>query len=137
MWTELHPRASWSSALDVVTEAHRGELATIAVFDPGRKPRIATTGLPFAGLTDDVRGPVQGLALFLTSSEGTFLTRFIKEPEALLVGHEPSHDGVTLLIRTREGPATLIELGDVGSSELHEAAHTQDARDERMSPVVE
>jgi hypothetical protein len=134
MWTELRPRASWSSALDAVSEAHRGELATITVFDPERKPRIATNGLPFAGLTDDVRGPVQGLALFLTSSEGTFLTRFIKEPEAVLVAHEPSHDGVTLLIRTREGPATLIELGDVAPSELHETAQAHYAREERTPP---
>jgi hypothetical protein len=134
MWTELRPRASWSSALDVVSEAHRGELATITVFDPERKPRIATNCMPFAGLTDDVRGPVQGLALFLTSSEGRFLTRFIKEPEALLVGHEPSHGGVTLLIRTREGPATLIEVGDVAPLGLHDTAETHDARDERTPP---
>jgi hypothetical protein len=111
MWTELRHENNWCEALDVLSMLHRGEPTTMTVVDPQVGRRVAVLRLPFVGVTQDRRASSRGFAVIFRGDGGTHVTRFIKDPEQVLVDSAPDGSHLSVLIHTHEGLSTLIELG--------------------------
>lgn len=112
------PRAAWDGELARVSRAYSGKPASMAVLsdDLGRQPEAA--GLPFMGVTADLREGGAKIAVMLASPNGPHLTHVIANPREVLLHEGTSREDVELVIVGGDGSTTLL---DVGGSAPHAA----------------
>jgi hypothetical protein len=114
--------SDWDATLEELSSRYRGESTAVTVVDPQRGRRLASVRLPLVRVTTDTGALGRSFAVVLRDQTGVPVTRFIEEPDEVLMDTEPDGARLRVLIHTREGLSTVIEVarGDDPSEDDNE-----------------
>jgi nucleotide-binding universal stress UspA family protein len=104
-------RRDWSAELQRVSVTHQGEPATIAIVRDDLGTQREAFGLPFVGVTADVRDGAEEIAVMLAKENGTHLTHVISQPQDVRLHETDDQHDVELVIVGRDGSTTLLDVG--------------------------
>lgn len=104
-------KRDWSSELTRVSLAYQGEPAAISVVRDDLGTQREAFGLPFIGVTADVRDGVDEIAVMLGRTDGTHLTHVISHPRDVRVSEPNDRHDLELVIVARDGSTTLLDIG--------------------------
>jgi nucleotide-binding universal stress UspA family protein len=104
-------RRDWNSELARVSLAYQGEPAAIAVVRDDLGTQREAFGLPFIGVTADLRDGVNEIAVMLGKADGTHLTHVIPHAREVRVSEPNDRYDLELVIVARDGSTTLLDVG--------------------------
>jgi nucleotide-binding universal stress UspA family protein len=120
-------RRDWNSELARVSLAYQGEPAALAVVRDDLGTQREAFGLPFIGVTADLRDGVDEVAVMLGKADGTHLTHVIAHARDIRVSEPNDGHDLELVIVAGDGSTTL--LMSVGSPrEVCDALHQSTRR---------
>jgi nucleotide-binding universal stress UspA family protein len=104
-------RSDWISELARVSLAYQGEPAAIAVVRDDLGTQREAFGLPFMGVTADLRDGVDEIAVMLGKVDDTHLTHVIPHARDIRVSEPNDRYDLELIIVARDGSTTLLDIG--------------------------
>lgn len=104
-------KRDWNSELARVSLAYQGEPAALAVVRDDLGTQREAFGLPFIGVTADLRGGVDEIAVMLGKADGTHLTHVIPHARDIRVSESNDRYDLELVIVARDGSTTLLDVG--------------------------
>jgi nucleotide-binding universal stress UspA family protein len=107
----LVPKHDWSSELARVSLAYRGQPATMAILRDDLGTQREAFGLPFVGISTDLRGDATEIAVMLARADGPHLTHVVNHPKEVRLHEDLAHKNVELVIVGGDGSTTLVDLG--------------------------
>jgi nucleotide-binding universal stress UspA family protein len=104
-------KRDWTRELARLSRAYQGESAAIVVVRDDLGTQHEAFGLPLIGVTADVRGGADEIAVMLGKADGTHLTHVIAHARDLRVSEPNDRHDLELVIVARDGSTTLVDVG--------------------------
>lgn len=103
------PRKEWQHFFDSFSNAHRGWLTTLEVFDTDRGDQVEARNMPLAGVLADVRHRGKSITILLGDSPDSHITHSVDHPRH--VWRYLSKDGADEAVTVQsDGMTTLLHF---------------------------
>jgi nucleotide-binding universal stress UspA family protein len=104
-------REAWDAEFKRVSLAYSGKTTTMAVLRDDLGTQREAAGLPFMGLTADLRNGHDEIEVMLASAGGSHLTHVIPHPREVRLHEDDARQDVELVIVGGDGSTTLLDVG--------------------------
>ncbi len=108
MPTREIPREQWRSFCDDFSRKHKGEKASVEVFEQGRGSRPETRNLPFVGISADEKAGENIISVMVGERADDHESHLINNPAHLRVLEEGKRSSIE--IEPSDGPKTLVRV---------------------------
>jgi hypothetical protein len=112
MSTREIPRHGWQRFFDDFSRRHRGELVTVEVLEPdGGAGRAVARGLPFAGISADLKDGENAIAIMLADTPGgDHVLHVVPAPARVTLDEAAPGTTIELQIASASEPATRVRF---------------------------